>query len=122
MQERLELIKQGKILHAANLENDSILLREVMGQQVDAEQEQLEMEEQQMMEQQMAEQQAMEQQAQMDYEAAEGGMPPSPQEQIAPEGQMPQDPTMAGPAQERLQGGPDAQQIQQREFQANAPG
>ena len=121
MQERLELIKQGKVLHKANLENDSILLREVMGQQVDAEQEQLEMEEQQMMEQQMAEQQAMEQQAQMDYEAAEGGMPPSPQEQMAPEGQMPQDPTMAGPAQERLQGGPDAQQIQQREFQANAP-
>ena len=121
MQERLELIKQGKILHPANLENDSILLREVMGQQVDAEQEQLEMEEQQMMEQQMAEQQAIEQQAQMDYEAAEGGMPPSPQEQMAPEGQMPQDPTMAGPAQERLQGGPDAQQIQQREFQANAP-
>ena len=70
---------------------------------------------------QMAEQQAMEQQAQMDYEAAEGGMPPSPQEQMAPEGQMPQDPTMAGPAQERLQGGPEAEQIRRREFEANAP-
>ena len=34
---------------------------------------------------------------------------------------MPEDPTQAGPAQERLQGGPDAQQIQQREFEANAP-
>jgi DNA polymerase III alpha subunit (gram-positive type) len=121
MQERLELIKQGNILHPANLENDSILLREVMGEQVDAEQEQLEIEQQQMMEQQMAEQQAMEQEAQMDYEAAEGGMPPPPQEGMPPEGQMPEDPTMAGPAQERLQGGPDAQQIQQREFAENAP-
>ena len=120
MQERLELIKQGKVLHPANLENDSILLRELMGEQVDAEGEQQEMEEQQMMQQQMAEQQAMEQQAQMDYEAAEGGaMPPPPEG--APQGGMPEDPTMAGPAQERLQGGPDAQQIQQREFAANAP-
>ena len=43
-------------------------------------------------------------------EEAQGGMPP-----------MPEDPTQAGPAQERLQGGPEAQQIQQREFEANAP-
>ena len=57
---------------------------------------------------QMEEQEA--QQAQLDYEAAEGGAPP-----------MPEDPTQAGPAQERLAGGPSAQQIQQREFEANAP-
>ena len=57
---------------------------------------------------QMEEQEA--QQAQLDYEAAEGGAPP-----------MPEDPTQAGPAQERLAGGPSAQQIQQREFEAQAP-
>ena len=44
----------------------------------------------------------------------QGGMPPQ-------QGGMPEDPTQAGPAQERLAGGPDAQQIRQREFEANAP-
>ena len=52
---------------------------------------------------------------------AQGGMLPSPEEGMAPQGQMPEDPTMAGPAQERLAGGPSAQQIQQREFSENAP-
>ena len=38
-----------------------------------------------------------------------------------PQGEMPEDPTQAGPAQERLQGGPSAQDIRQREFAENAP-
>ena len=44
-----------------------------------------------------------------------------PQEGMAPQGGMPEDPTQAGPAQERLQGGPSAQDIRQREFAENAP-
>ena len=44
-----------------------------------------------------------------------------PQEEGQPQGRMPEDPTQAGPAQERLQGGPSAQEIRQREFAENAP-
>jgi len=61
-------------------------------------------------------QQRQEEEAQMDYEAAEGGAMPPP-----PEGEMPQDPLMAEQAQERLQGGPDGREIQQRELAENAP-
>ena len=117
MQERLELMKQGNILHPANLENHSIMLREerIREQSAlaqirtqEAREEDQEVLRQIQEQEQMEEQEA--QQAQLDYEAAEGGAPP-----------MPEDPTQAGPAQERLQGGPEAQQIQQREFEANAP-
>ena len=48
-------------------------------------------------------------------------MPPPQEEMQQPQGQIPEDPTQAGPAQERLQGGPTAQQIQKREFAENAP-
>ena len=120
MQERLELMKQGNILHPANLENHSVMLREerlreqsalaqIRTQEAREEDQEVirQIQEQEQMEEQEAQQA---QQAQLDYEAAEGGAPP-----------MPEDPTQAGPAQERLQGGPEAQQIQQREFEANAP-
>jgi hypothetical protein len=114
MQERLELIKQGNVLHPANLENNSVLLREQMEEEQAQADEQAMMEEQQMIQQQVQEQQAQEQQMQQQQQMQE-------QMQEQPQGQMPEDPTQAGPAQERLQGGPSAQQIQQREFEENAP-
>jgi hypothetical protein len=46
--------------------------------------------------------------------------PPQGGPEQAPGG-MPEDPTQAGLAQERLQGGPSAQDIQRREFAENAP-
>ena len=66
----------------------------------------------------MEQEQIQEQQAQQQGQP-QGGMPP--QEGMAPQGQMPEDPTQAGPAQERLQGGPSAQDIRQQEFAENAP-
>ena len=110
MQERLELIKQGNILHPANLENNSVLLREQMeAEQAQADQQAM------MQEQQMVQQQAQEQQSQQDYQAAENI------DQQGPPQQMPEDPLMAEQAQERLQGGPSAEDIQRREFEENAP-
>ena len=58
------------------------------------------------------------QQLALEREQREGPPPEEGQGSMPP---MPEDPTQAGPAQERLQGGPEAQQIQQREFEANAP-
>ena len=116
MQERLELIKQGNILHPANLENNSVLLREKMeAEQAQADQEAM------MREQQMVQQQAQEQQAQRDYEAAENIDPQQEPQQGPPPPDMPEDPLMAQQAQERLQGGPDAGDIRRREFEQNAP-
>lgn len=113
MQERLELIKQGNILHPANLENNSVLLREQMqAEQAQADQQAM------MEEQQMIQEQAREQAAQRDYEAAENIQR---QEQGPPQGQMPEDPLMAEQAQERLQGGPEAENIRRQEFEQNAP-
>jgi len=121
MQERLELIKQGNILNPTNLENNSVLLRE----QMDNERDQMLQEQENMVEQEEAiARQAIEQrqaeEAQMDYEAAEGGMPPPPQEGPAPGG-MPEDPLQAEQAAQRLQGGPDAEQMRKEEFAQNAP-
>ena len=125
IQERLELMKQGNILHPANLENHSIMLREERLREQSAlaqiRTQEAREEDQEVIRQIQEQEQMEEQETQMDYEAAEGGMPPPPQEGGAPQGQMPEDPTMAGPAQERLAGGPTAQQLQQREFEANAP-
>ena len=119
MQERLELIKQGNVLHPANLENNSVLLREQMEEEQAQADQQAMMEEQQMIQQQVQEQQAQQQMQQMQQPQGQQGPPQG--QQGPPQGQMPEDPTQAGPAQERLQGGPSAQQIQQREFEANAP-
>jgi hypothetical protein len=121
MQERLELIKQGNILNPTNLENNSVLLRE----QMDNERDQMLQEQENMLEQEEAvARQAIEQkraqEAQMDYQAAEGGMPPPPQEGPAPGG-MPEDPLQAEQAAQRLQGGPDAEQMRKEEFAQNAP-
>ena len=121
MQERLELIKQGNVLNPANLENNSVLLRD----QMDNERDQMLQEQENMVEQEEAvARQAMEQrqaeEAQMDYEAAEGGMPPPPQEGPAPGG-MPEDPLQAEQAAQRLQGGPDAEQMRREEYAQNAP-
>ena len=121
MQERLELIKQGNVLNPANLENNSVLLRD----QMDNERDQMLQQQENMVEQEEAiARQAIEQrqaeEAQMDYEAAEGGMPPPPQEGPAPGG-MPEDPLQAEQAAQRLQGGPDAEQMRKEEFTQNAP-
>lgn len=121
MQERLELIKQGNVLNPTNLENNSVLLRD----QMDNERDQMLQEQENMVEQEEAvARQAIEQrqaeEAQMDYEAAEGGMPPPPQEGPAPGG-MPEDPLQAEQAAQRLQGGPDAEQMRREEFAQNAP-
>ncbi len=117
MQERLELIKQGNILHPANLENNSVLLREQMeAEQAQADQEAM------MREQQMVQQQAQEQQAQQ--QQMQGMTEQQPQEQQMQQGppqQMPEDPLMAEQAQERLQGGPSAEDIRRMEFEQNAP-
>jgi hypothetical protein len=121
MQERLELIKQGNILNPTNLENNSVLLRE----QMDNERDQMLQQQENMLEQEEAiARQAIEQkqaeEAQMNYQAAEGGMPPPPQEGPAPGG-MPEDPLQAEQAAQRLQGGPDAEQMRKEEFAQNAP-
>ena len=112
MQERLELIKQGKVIHPTNFlrDNSSVLLQEQMDQQMEAEQQQM-MQEQQMMQQQAAEQQQMMMQQQGPPQEA----PPQPQ------GRMPEDPLMAEQARERMQGGPEAETIRRQEFAENAP-
>ena len=112
MQERLELIKQGKVLHPARLEDKSVLLREQSEQEQDEVNEAGLMEEQQEMQQNLDAVMSPEQQEAIHQERLKGGQSP---------GGMPEDPTQAGPAQERLQGGPSAQDIQRQEFAENAP-
>ena len=123
IKERLELIKQGNVLHPSNLENYSVILREEkmreQSQLTRIQSEQDKETEQEELRQVIEQEQIQEQQAQQQAAQAQGGMPP--QEGMAPQGQMPEDPTQAGPAQERLQGGPSAQDIQRREFAENAP-
>ena len=57
------------------------------------------------------------QQMAQEREAQEGIGEREPQQR----GGMPEDPTQAEPAMERLAGGPTAQEIRQREFEENAP-
>jgi hypothetical protein len=121
IQERILLMNQGNVLHPSNLENYSVILREEKMRQESQltrirseeskEQEQEEL--RQIMEQESIQEQQQQQQ--------QGGMPPPQEEMQQPQGQMPEDPTQAGPAQERLQGGPTAQDIRKREFAENAP-
>jgi len=121
IQERILLMNQGNVLHPSNLENYSVILREEKMRQESQltrirseeskEQEQEEL--RQVMEQESIQEQQQQQQ--------QGGMPPPQEEMQQPQGQMPEDPTQAGPAQERLQGGPTAQDIRKREFAENAP-
>jgi hypothetical protein len=120
MQERLELIKQGNILHPANLENNSVLLREQMEEEQAQADQQAMMEEQQMIQQQVQEQQAQQQGM---HQMPDGSMMPNSEmeQQGPPQGEMPQDPLGAQQAQERLQGGPNANAIRQQEFAENAP-
>jgi len=47
--------------------------------------------------------------------------PQEQQMQQGPPQQMPEDPLMAEQAQERLQGGPSAEDIRRMEFEQNAP-
>jgi hypothetical protein len=114
-------MNQGNVLHPSNLENYSVILREEKMRQESQltrirseeskEQEQEEL--RQVMEQESIQEQQQQQQ--------QGGMPPPQEEMQQPQGQMPEDPTQAGPAQERLQGGPTAQDIRKRELAENAP-
>ena len=120
IKERLELMKQGNVLHPANLENNSIMLREEKMREESA-LTQIRSEEAKETEQEELRQVQEQEQIQEQQQQAQGGMPPSPQEGMEPQGSMPEDPTQAGPAQERLQGGPSAQDIRQREFAENAP-
>ena len=120
LQERLELMKQGNVLHPTNLENTSVLLREQM------EKEQAAQAEQEMMRQQQ-EAAAMEQQAQQQQmqgppqgmppqgppQQGGGQMPPQLQEQLAQQEQA---------AMQRMQGGPEAGQIRRQQLEENAPG
>ena len=109
MQERLELMKQGNILHPVNLENTSVILRE----QMEAQQAQ-QMQEQMMLEQQQMQQIAADQQAMEQQEMEQQGMP-------APQGEMPpmEEPGMS--PEERLQGGPSADDIRREQMMENAP-
>jgi len=112
MQERLELVKQGNVLEdPPNLIESSVILQE----------EEMRKESQRArMRQEEANQQQQEILGEEEQKAIEREGPPQG-ELPPPQGGMPEDPTQAGPAQERLAGGPSAQQIQQREFAANAP-
>ena len=125
IKERIELMKQGNVLHPANLENNSIMLREEKMREESAltriRSEEAKETEQEELRQVQEQEQIQEQQQQAQQQGPpQGGMPP-PQEAGPQQGQMPEDPTQAGPAQERLQGGPSAQDIRQREFAENAP-
>jgi len=103
--ERLELIKQGNVLHPANLANSSILLRE---QQEQEQQAQMQAEQVAAQEQMMIEQQAAQQEQDMINQREQevlGNI-------AASRGQD---------ASERLQGGPTAEQIRRQEMEENAP-
>jgi len=104
MQERLELLKQGNILHPVNLENTSVLLRE----QMQAEQAQA-MQQQMMLEQQQAQEVMAQQQQQMEPPPQQGG------------GEMPDLEQADREAQQRLEGGPTAREIQMEQLRENAP-
>jgi len=102
IRERLELMKQGNVLHPANLAKSSILLQEEQQSQQQAMIQQQQAQEQQMI--QMAEQQEAQRVAQEDQEIME---------EIAQERQQ--------IASDRLQGGPDASDIRRQEMEENAP-
>ena len=123
LQERLELMKQGNVLHPTNLENTSVLLREQM------EQEQAAQAEQEMMRQQQeaaAREQQAQQQQQQQMQGPPQGMPPQgPPQQGG--GQMPaqlqeQLAQQEQAAMQRMQGGPEAGQIRRQQWEENAPG
>ena len=120
IKERIELMKQGNVLHPANLENNSVMLREEKMRQ-ESELARIRIEEARDEDQEVL-RQIQEQEQGEEQEQQQGGMPPPPQEGLpAPQGAMPEDPTQAGPAQERLQGGPSGEDIRRREFAENAP-
>ena len=126
MQERLELIKQGNVLNPTNLRQYSVLLEEeemaIESQRARMRHEEATNKQQELLSQ--AQQEAIEREAregppseeeEMEGEMPETGMPPPP------EGGIPEDPLQAEQAAQRLQGGPEAGQVQQREFEENAP-
>ena len=107
--ERLELIKQGNVLHPANLANSSILLRE---QQEQEQQAQMQAEQQAQQQQMMMQQQAAQQEAQQEQERV------SQRDQDVVDRITAQRDQEAG---DRLQGGPSAEQIRRQEMEENAP-
>ena len=113
MQERLELIKQGNVVEEPpNLAGKSVILQEEE-MMMESRRARLRTEEGNQRQQEILQEQVQQQEQNQPQENRE--VPPQQG------GQMPEDPTQAGPAQERLQGGPSAQDIQQREFAENAP-
>ena len=125
MQERLELIKQGNVLHPSGLEQHSVLLRETQEQDDITESDQEISEAEQELQEIQAERERRDQQEQ--------GPPPDqvppqgPPQQGPPPGELPpevqqQMAQQQQAAQARAQGGPDANQIRQQQMQENAPG
>ena len=126
MQERLELIKQGNVLNPTNLRQYSVLLEEeemeIESQRARIRHEEATQKQQDLLSE--AQQEAIEreeregppsEEEEMEGEMPETGMPPPP------EGGMPEDPLQAEQAAQRLQGGPEAGQVQQSELEENAP-
>ena len=125
MQERLELIKQGNVVEVPpNLAEGSVILREEgmlqESRRARMRSEEANQQQQEVLQEATQQAQQAEQGQQGMHQMPDGSMMPNSEMQ-QPQGQMPEDPTQAGPAQERLQGGPTAQDIQQREFAENAP-
>jgi len=125
MQERLELIKQGNVVEVPpNLAEGSVILREEgmlqESRRARMRSEEANQQQQEVLQEATQQAQQAEQGQQGMHQMPDGSMMPNSEMQ-QPQGQMPEDPTQAGPAQERLQGGPTAQQIQKREFAENAP-
>jgi hypothetical protein len=125
MQERLELIKQGNVVEVPpNLAEGSVILREEgmlqESRRARMRSEEANQQQQEVLQEATQQAQQAEQGQQGMHQMPDGSMMPNSEMQ-QPQGQMPEDPTQAGPAQERLQGGPTAQDIRQREFAENAP-
>jgi hypothetical protein len=125
MQERLELIKQGNVVEVPpNLAEGSVILREEgmlqESRRARMRSEEANQQQQEVLQEATQQAQQAEQGQQGMHQMPDGSMMPNSEMQ-QPQGQMPEDPTQAGPAQERLQGGPSAQDIRQQEFAENAP-
>jgi len=118
MQERLELVKQGNVLNPANLENNSVLLRE----QMENERDQVLQQQENMVEQEEAvarEAVQQGQQGQQELPGIGGEQQPAPGGNPPDFGNVPE--RMAEPAMERLAGGPSGEDIRRRELAENAP-
>lgn len=111
IRERLELMKQGNVLHPSNLANSSILIQEEQAAKQQAAMQQQAMQEQQMlaMAQQSEQNEGIEDLARNQLEQQEM----EALQEVAEKRQ--------NMAMDRLQGGPDADDIRRQEMEENAP-